>query len=194
MSIKKGKILMGNIYTQGDYKDEIDQVHPIIKNSWLDYYFHIYHDQDEEFINIFLNQKIDNKGKSHNGYVDFVLTPKPSAINDLKWKDGCIQIECKPSQHKIGKPIAQCLDYQNSIIKFKKTGLMVKPSWTFLFPVESIKGDISSVMTQNKLGYGSIDMRGNPKLKIGEKSFLSTYNGEVTYNDSSNVGNKQGSR
>ncbi len=189
---------MDNEYTIGEFQDELKDVHTRIFDSYLDKYFYIIPektDNEENYINSYFFPKIDNKNKVHTGRVDFILIPKFSEMKN--WANGIIAIECKKSGIKIGKALAQCIDYANSVVLIKKTifkGFIVKPSWTFLFPVEELKGDVVSVAVQNRVGTAHLDRNNNPKLMIGGKVFFSLYENEPKYADFNNVGNKQGAR
>ncbi len=155
-------------------------------------------DEIDEFIvyrqvrGVYLQPKLDQEIKQPR--IDRVLVPKPSLIR-RGWRFGPIGIECKRSQEKIGKPIAQLLDYSRaSWLIEPDEGLWIMLSWLFLWPLEKTSGPIASILAQHRLGSAETDRYSLLKLSSGEQ-VLADFDrvGNVRFGAGAN-GRKVGSR
>lgn len=85
--------------------------------------------------------------------IDRLLSPR-KALQDAGWCDGMIGVEGKKSGHPIGRVISQALDYSRSVFELKPGGFLVMVRWVFLWPLDAEeKGDLGSVMAQNRIGW-----------------------------------------
>ena len=82
--------------------------------------------------------------------IDAVLIPRKRLL-DAGWTQGPIGIECKTSGKKIGPVIAQAQDYSRAMFELHP-GRDVSLRWIFIWPLEDAKGDLASIMTQNRIG------------------------------------------
>lgn len=82
--------------------------------------------------------------------IDRVLWPGNRLLQQ-GWNLGPIGIECKSSDHKIGRPVAQILDYSRALWHLGQ-GITVSLSWVFLWPFSHSSGPLASVMAQNRIG------------------------------------------
>lgn len=82
--------------------------------------------------------------------IDRILCPLRKAI-DAGWPDGAFGVEGKKSETKIGKIVAQALDYSRCAFHLD-SGFIILLPWIFIFPAPSQLGDIMSVMAQNRIG------------------------------------------
>lgn len=88
--------------------------------------------------------------------IDRILVPLGPAIQ-AGWKEGAIGVEIKSSEKtktKFGPVIAQAIDYQRCAFRLTEgvPGLLVMPTWIFIFPLESVAGPLASVLIQNRVG------------------------------------------
>jgi hypothetical protein len=84
--------------------------------------------------------------------IDRVLVPL-AAAKAAGWSIGPVGIECKRSNVKIGKPIAQALDYRRAFWHTEATPeVWFALGFVFLWPLEVQHGPIASVMAQNRIG------------------------------------------
>lgn len=83
--------------------------------------------------------------------IDRLLVPKARLI-DAGWTYGVIGVECKRSGMKLGPVIAQCQDYGRAVFKSKLSSVSVACEWVFIWPLQDVRGDLASVMTQNRIG------------------------------------------
>lgn len=83
--------------------------------------------------------------------VDRLLLPNKKAI-DLGWTYGPVGVEIKRSGTKLGRPVSQAIDYVRDAVFETEQNFLVPLNWIFLWHLQSVGGDIESVMTQNKIG------------------------------------------
>ncbi len=84
--------------------------------------------------------------------IDRILIPLAKAV-DAGWVDGAIGIEGKASGCKIGKLFTQALDYTRCAFTLEKPpGLIIMPTWVFVYPAEEPIGDMESITLQNRIG------------------------------------------
>jgi hypothetical protein len=99
----------------------------------------------------YLQPRYDTEDKGAR--IDRILIPLQKAI-EAGWADGAIGIEGKRSGMKIGKLISQAMDYTRCCWELKHPpGMLVMVRWVFVFPVDNPKGDLESLMAQNRIGY-----------------------------------------
>ena len=82
--------------------------------------------------------------------LDRVLIPAPELI-DAGWTHGPIGVELKASGKKVGRPIAQILDYKRAEFELSP-GYHTEFEWMFLFPFQEGVCGLGSVMCQNRIG------------------------------------------
>lgn len=88
--------------------------------------------------------------------IDRILVPLKIAI-DAGWTEGAIGVEIKSHEKtktKFGPVISQAIDYQRCAFRLSEgvPGLIIIPTWVFIFPLESVAGPLASVMIQNRIG------------------------------------------
>jgi hypothetical protein len=81
--------------------------------------------------------------------IDRILIPDPS-LHRYGWTVGPVGVELKRSGVKIGKPVAQLLDYTRAI--WEVDYHWVTPLWYFLWPLHQQGGPIESILAQNRCG------------------------------------------
>lgn len=86
-----------------------------------------------------------------NPRIDRIIIPQPKIISQ-GWKHGAIAVECKASGKKLGRVIAQALDYSNAVFEIKP-GFHIWCEWLFIWPLEKVHGDVESIMAQNRIGW-----------------------------------------
>lgn len=126
---------------------------------------------------------------------DVLLIPNGDLIA-AGWKSGVVAIECKRSGEKLGPAFSQCLDYvyscSSSIVEFG--GVMVVPSYAFLYPSKTGGGPIESIQTQNRIGcaFDSLNI-GGFEFWSGQ-TLICRFNSEWFEAVEVKAGNKTGSR
>ena len=99
----------------------------------------------------YLQPRFDTEDKSAR--IDRLLIPLAGAVK-AGWVHGAIGVEGKRSGMKVGKLISQAMDYTRCVWELKSPpGMLVMVRWVFVFPVENPKGDLESLMAQNRIGY-----------------------------------------
>lgn len=83
--------------------------------------------------------------------IDRLLIPTARLVT-AGWRYGVVGVECKKSGMKLGPVVAQCQDYGRAVFKSPRSGISVTCEWVFIWPLEKPRGDIASVMTQNRIG------------------------------------------
>lgn len=88
--------------------------------------------------------------------IDRVLIPLQRLLN-AGWVHGPIGVEGKRHDEKAGKAICQALDYHRAIFDLgtadaKLKGFRFSLECIFLWPFEPERGEVASVMAQNRLG------------------------------------------
>lgn len=117
--------------------------------------------------------------------------PTRELRNDCGWNIGPVGVELKRESEKIGRAVCQCLDYSHAVFPLTG-GLTCMLEWVFVWPVESVTGDLASVMVQNRIGWGC-SYRGEIVLKCGGLNILKADAGKARFNRPT-AGYKQGSR
>lgn len=125
--------------------------------------------------------------------IDRLLVPTQKLV-DLGWRHGIIGIEIKPTNVKLGPPLAQAMDYSRTAFTLPGGGFQVVPSWVFVFPFEKEHGPLASVMAQNRVGTATISKWSLLTLRCGEATILHIANDGTVRVGTHTVGNKAGSR
>lgn len=134
-----------NILTGGDFDNEDDAWFHFDKAVKLGNFFTVHKEVEGEY----LQPKPGAEKK--DARIDRILIPTRITI-DAGWSQGPIGVEGKKSGMKLGKLIAQALDYTRCAFELPH-GFVIIPKWVFIFPVGNPKGDIESIMAQNRIGY-----------------------------------------
>ena len=137
----------------------------------------------------YLQPKLASEDKTPR--IDRILLPYPKLV-DAGLSTGAIGVECKKSGHKIGPVVAQCLDYRGAAFRVE-SGSMLMVEQCFIWPLDKVRGDLLSVMTQHRIG-GVYESFGRLIFWLGGMHVLTVHaNGhfEVT---KSLAGLKRGSR
>lgn len=83
--------------------------------------------------------------------IDRIVVPSQAAI-DAGWVQGPFGVEIKRSGKKLGRMVCQAMDYTRSVFSLPN-GFLVGLQWVFVYPVIQPRGDIESVMAQNRIGW-----------------------------------------
>lgn len=124
--------------------------------------------------------------------IDRILIPNAKLIG-AGWPHGPIGVEGKCSGKKIGKVLAQALDYTRAIW-FLPHGFEVHLRWVFLWPLDALKGDIESVMAQNRIGHVRSHQRTPLVFACGGTCGITIYADGTVQAKALPMGNKAGSR
>jgi hypothetical protein len=103
--------------------------------------------------------------------IDRLLIPTRALIED-GWTYGIIGVECKQSGRKLGPLISQCLDYSRAVYTLRDSKFAVMCSWIFMWPTDSVVGDLASVMDQNRIGCAIWRPGDTLQLKTGSCNML----------------------
>lgn len=127
--------------------------------------------------------------------IDRLLIPKLSLIR-LGWDHGAIGIECKKSGDKIGRPIAQMLDYNRATWHVRNhPGVWFMLQGVFLWPLEKTSGPLASILSQHRVGSAESTPYSTLRLCTGEHTVLDVrIDGTVRIGDWTSGGRKTGSR
>jgi len=90
--------------------------------------------------------------------IDRILCPLRKAI-DAGWPDGAFGVEGKKSGTKIGKIVAQAMDYSRCAFHLD-SGFVILLPWVFIFPADGQLGDLASVMAHNRIGTACLSLNG----------------------------------
>jgi hypothetical protein len=160
-----------DVFTQGEWETESEAcaaLDTLIQSTGL---FQIF----REVRGHYMAPRLDTKDRAPR--LDRVLFPSPQLI-ERGWTLGPVGVECKRSGEKLGRPIAQMLDYGRAIWNMGD-GMWVGLRFMFLWPLDKQHGDIASVMTQNRLGGISTD----GKFHNGEIVLAQIRHGEIEVRD-----------
>ena len=125
---------------------------------------------------------------------DRILTPTPRLV-DLGWRHGVIGVEIKRSGEKIGRPIAQAMDYTRAVFTLQDHGsIKVALDLVFVWPMVKQGGTIASILAQQRVGSAHSDRWTALHLASGECNVITIgHDGEVRIGEVVN-GRKVGSR
>jgi hypothetical protein len=88
---------------------------------------------------------------------DLLLIPSERLLK-AGWEGGAIVIEVKRPGEKIGPGCSQLIDYMNSAWRLPESGgVMIVPSFGFLFPARKQQGPLASVMAHQHVGTACLD-------------------------------------
>jgi hypothetical protein len=120
-----------------------------------------------------LHPRLDTEG---SGWVriDAILKPTPLLI-EQGWRWGFVGIECKRSGKKLGRVISQAMDYTRCVWNLPN-GIDVMTRFVFVWPCEQQRGDLESMMVQNRVGVAK------HREKNGQRLIL-FFNGTIAYAD-----------
>ena len=85
--------------------------------------------------------------------IDRIISPR-EPLRALGWDLGPVGVECKRSHEKAGPAISQAIDYQRALFPISGS-LTVSLEWVFIWPMEDPKGDIASIMSNQRIGFMS---------------------------------------
>lgn len=131
--------------TLGDYTTEVESQAALVDVVRRSGAFRIYEQVRGQYVQ---NLPYKQPGEPR---IDVVLMPTVETTN-LGWNLGPVGIECKRSGMKIGRPIAQMLDYRRALFNINNSGAWVHLSWVFLWPMSQVHGEFASVMAQSQVG------------------------------------------
>lgn len=125
--------------------------------------------------------------------IDRVLVPQQKLIA-AGWNHGCVGVEIKRSNIKIGPPIAQAMDYSRAVWTLPAAGIQIWLGWVFIWPIEKQHSTTASIMAQHRIGSASCDRWARLQLKSGESNIIRVgYDGSIDIGHAAN-GRKVGSR
>ncbi len=131
-----------------------------------------------------------NAGKTVR--IDRILMPSKKLIA-AGWEHGPVGVEAKTSKKRLGRVVSQALDYHASVFEIHK-GYHIMLEWIFLWPFQAtkVKGDIASVMTQNRIGCVHRD---DYSITFGNDSgYMLQWTGDTIQVRNEKAGRKRGSR
>jgi hypothetical protein len=127
--------------------------------------------------------------------IDRLLIPNASAVA-AGWTHGAVGVEVKRTFEKVGRPMAQMIDYSRCAFRIKPSGISVIPSYVFLFNYSTQGGPLASVFAQQRLGGLSWD--GKRLFFQTGQDYLALFDtangGEIRINLELAQGTKAGSR
>lgn len=83
--------------------------------------------------------------------IDRICVPTEKLIK-AGWPHGPFGVEGKKSGTKIGKVLAQALDYTRCLWEIRE-GFLIAVNWVFVWPLDDPRGDLASLMAQHRIGY-----------------------------------------
>lgn len=175
-------------YTTGEWATELESVAALDAHVEVTGLFSIY----REVRGYYLQPRIGQEDKTPR--IDRILVPKPELIA-AGWTLGCVGVECKRSNEKIGRPISQMLDYSRAAWLIKPANdLWIVLRWVFLWPAKATGGPIASVLAQNRLGTLHYDDRNRLAFRTAAQDLALFHdNGSFTLKTPKN-GDKAGCR
>lgn len=119
-----------------------------------------------------LHPRLDTDG-SGVVRVDAILKPTTRLI-EYGWRWGFVGIECKRSGKKLGRVISQAMDYTRCVWNLPN-GIDVMTRFVFAWPCEPQRGDLESLMVQNRIGVAN--------QREGTSRLMLWFNGTIAYAD-----------
>lgn len=145
-----------------------------------------------EYIQGFVGQeRADDEESDKRPRMDRMLIPNGRLLN-AGWTLGPIGVELKASNVKLGRVIAQLLDYRRALFP-SRHGSWISPLWWFVFPCDTVYGDIASIMAQNRIGFCCPSGSGL-SFGTGGQWLIRGGDSEALYAKSPCIGRKRGSR
>lgn len=125
---------------------------------------------------------------------DVLLLPS-SEIVAAGWKSGAVVIEVKKSGVKLGPCYSQAFDYVNSCAVGLSMlgGVLIIPSYCFVFPSRTDGGPVASLQTQNRFGCAFVDDYGKWEFYSGH-TMVCRFDEQTFEVGKQDAGNKTGSR
>jgi hypothetical protein len=124
--------------------------------------------------------------------IDRILVPTRKLI-EAGWDQGPFGVEGKRSGLKVGKLIAQALDYSRCVWEIQP-GFLIMLRWTFVYPIAKPFGDLESVMAQNRIGWASTDKWKPLSFNVGATCAIAIESSGELRARSITAGNKTGNR
>lgn len=125
--------------------------------------------------------------------IDRVLMPTPETVS-MGWTYGPVGVEAKKSGVKIGRPVAQMLDYRRALFNINNSGTWVHLSWVFLWPMSQIHSEFASVMAQSQVGGIAPHWKGGITIHSGQNAIATHTPDEGFRIRNCRIGKKVGSR
>lgn len=175
-----------NTRTAGDFATEPEATAEL--DALLSRHANLFH-VHREVPGFYIQPKLD--GSRSNCKIDRLLIPSVELVG-LGWSHGAFGIECKRSGKKIGRVVAQCMDYSRAVFT-TDNGFRFMLDWVFIWPLEKQLGDIASVMAQHRIGCARRKWGGGIEFLTDSTRLISVGGGEP-FVRSTSVGKKAGSR
>lgn len=129
----------------------------------------------------------------HSLRADILVLPSEKLYRE-GWRDGAIVFEVKRPGEKIGRGLSQLIDYVNSVW-YMSDGVMVVPSFGFLFWAVSTGGPLASIMSQQRIGTADLNRNDELELRCGQQTVMRfDMCGHVVKKGNLNFGHRIGSR
>lgn len=103
--------------------------------------------------------------------IDRILVPRQKLIA-AGWNHGCVGVEIKRSNVKIGPPIAQAMDYSRAVWTLPTAGIKVWLDWVFIWPMEPQHETTGSILAQNRIGSASEGFSSRLHLRSGSSNVI----------------------
>lgn len=176
----RDNVTPGFWHTEAAAVDAFDQLVAIHGN------FHVRH----EVTGIYVPQPVP--GTLRKARIDRILIPTDDLL-DQGWDIGPVGVECKRSHEKIGRAIAQAIDYRRAMFDPDGDHLYdLRLDWVFLWPMRKLGGAIASVMAQQRVG--GIDTDDESLMFRAGQDCLIELRGGGLAKINSNQGRRVGSR
>lgn len=157
-------------YTSGEWPTEVQSCRALDELLTLSGAFNVY----TEVRGRYLQPRLEQADKTPR--IDRVLVPVRSFVASTGWNLGCVGIECKKSGEKVGRPIAQMLDYSRAVwCVDPQRDIWIVLKWVFLWPYNGAGGPLGSILAQNRLG--SLHQHRDGRLAFGTAAAALAYVG-----------------
>lgn len=166
---------MRNEDAYGQWKSEKEAQDALVR--WLSPYFYIY-----EYITGYPLAKRYWQEIKNEIRADIILMPTPD-LRNRGWQYGCIVVECKAPNEKLGPAVTQVMDYMRCAFPIPNFGgCAMIPTYGFCWPFKNQDGATQSIMAQSGLGVIHTDYyhtKGEQEAKqiefsFGNKIFITT--------------------
>lgn len=124
--------------------------------------------------------------------IDRILIPSRE-LQRAGWLHGPIGVEIKRSGIKMGRPVAQCIDYLRATFcpdEKSMAGFHMRVGLVFLFPAPKPTHDLESIMAQHRVGNCHIDYHGKLDFQFAGRHVLSLTEGERNFIPRRKVGSR----
>ncbi|HUT13281.1 MAG TPA: hypothetical protein VMY42_22530, partial [Thermoguttaceae bacterium] len=127
--------------------------------------------------------------------IDRLLVPRAPLV-EAGWTHGIIGVEGKTSGMKAGRAICQTLDYSRAVFTLDERYVFARVmlEWLFVWPLDDIKGDVASIMVQNRIGHVSINSQGDMVFGTGGTTAIRLGRDGTVFARTMAAGKKAGSR